>query len=50
MDNFNPYYIPQRKGELLAYLLRLYPNFKGLRSMPKKQLTAMYCRIRDERG
>ncbi len=49
MNNWSKYYIPQRKGELLTYLLRIYPDFKGKR-MKVKQLRAIYMKVRDKNG
>jgi len=49
MDAFNPYYLPQRKEELIAYLVKKYPN-GNWHKKSRLCLEAVYRKERDRNG
>jgi hypothetical protein len=49
MDNFNPYYIPKRREELIAYLVKKWPN-GNWQKKSRACLMAVYLKERNKNG
>ena len=49
MDNFNPYYIPKNRRELIAYLVKRFPTGKW-HGKSRACLYAVYRKTRDKEG
>jgi hypothetical protein len=47
MDNFNPYYIPKNRRELIAYLVKKWPN-GNWQKKSRACLMAVYRKTRDK--